>query len=121
MTNEVKAAFDVLAALTPDALKGADEATLDRLQELAEHCEALIAEGHERRNPSPFENSLFLEISREDAAQRMAHAKARREARHKAREERQATLREAIGYCGTNPALRARLTAIADSDIGGQP
>ena len=112
-------AISALSALNADALKTADDATLKQLRELADDCLTLIAEEEERRNPpepEPERSERDMAVIMEQfSAERMEAYRERHAAMKKEAEERRAVLREAIAYCGTNPALRARLKEVLES------
>jgi hypothetical protein len=112
----IRTAIAALEAITAEDLKTSDEATFDRLQELAERCEELITNELGRREPSSSSNETMREIlerGKERRALRMAEQRAQQE-------ERRATMREAIAHCATNPDLHTRLQVlfpIEDSEL----
>jgi len=105
MTNTVQSAITVLNAITADALKAIDDATLDRLAGLTDECWELIADEKERRDPESAHFDTAFEKMEEYAATRIAEHRAWQEATR-------ATLQRAIELCASSPALQARLKAM---------
>jgi len=104
-------AISALSALhADDALKTADNATLERLRGLAHDCVTLIADETVRRNPEP----TFEKEEWEVIQARRVHAlyEAEKAKRKKRFEDRETALQEAIALCASKPDLQSRLKTL---------